>query len=63
MEAIRKKLRLNIIFEEKECEMNIKIYQLGENEHIVIFNRKNDDIEIFYEYVSEIKDIIRKIFE
>ena len=45
--------------------MNIKLYKLGENEHIVVFDRKNDEDknEIFYDYISEIKDIIRKIFE
>ena len=60
-----KKLKLTVAFDEKECEMDIKLYKLGENEHIVAFDRKNgeDKIEIFYDYVSEIKDIIKEIFE
>ena len=63
MEPDKKKLKLTVLFEEKECEMNIKLYQLEENEHIVIFDRKDGDIDIFYDYVSEIKDIIRKKYE
>jgi len=65
MEKSEEKLKLTVKFVKKKCEMNIKLYKLGENEHIVVFDRKNDEDknEIFYDYVSEIKDIIRKIFE
>ena len=65
LEESKEKLKFNLIFEieEKYCEMNIKLYQLGENEHIVIFDKLESEIEIFHEYFSEIKEIIKKIFE
>ena len=65
IEKSDEKLKLTVKFVKKKCEMNIKLYKLGENEHIVVFDRKNDEDknEIFYDYISEIKDIIRKIFE
>ena len=60
IEPHKHKLRLNIFFEdeEEEYEIIIKLYQLEENEHIVIFDRKNTEIEIFYQFVAEIKNII-----
>ena len=60
-----KKLKLTVAFIEKECEMDIKLYKLGDNEHIIVFDRKSDEDknEIFYNYVSEIKDIIRNKYE
>ena len=65
LEKSQEKLKFNLIFriEGKYCDMNIKLYQLSYNEHIVIFDKLESEIEIFYEYFSEIKEIIKKIFE
>ena len=65
LEKSQEKLKFNLIFriEGKYCDMNIKLYQLNDNEHIVIFDKLESEIEIFYEYFSEIKEIIKKIFE
>ena len=62
----KKKLKFKVIFEkddETSCDMNIILVEYGKEEYLVHFDRKDSNIEDFYEYFLEIKKIIKKMIE
>lgn len=66
IEPSKKKLKFKVIFEkddETSCDMNIILVEYGKEEYLVHFDRKDSNIEDFYEYFLEIKKIIKKMIE